>query len=195
MAREPVHLFLTNPGAIKDDREGLPVLLRSPDAGDGRAVHDLVARSGGLDPNSLYANLLQCTHFSDTSILAEDRSGQVVGFTTGYRIPGREETLFVWQIATDPATRGMGLGLSMLEQLLFWLLPLGVRFLETTITPGNHRSRSLFSRLFRKRGAPFSSCVLFSREHHFKGEHDDEVLYQAGPFQERPMNTKTKEEL
>jgi len=156
--------------------------LRQPTEQDGRKVSELVERCPPLDTNSLYANLLQCTHFSDTSVVAEDETGGLAGFIPAYRLPGRPDTLFVWQVAVDPEARELGVGLSMLESLLDRVLPLGVRFLETTISPKNAPSRALFLRLFSRYQADYTTRLLFSKNDHFGGKHDDEELYHAGPF-------------
>jgi L-2,4-diaminobutyric acid acetyltransferase len=68
------------------------------------------------------------------------------------------------------------------------LAPEGVRFIETTITPGNVASETLFARVFAALSAPVERSVLFSRDEHFEGKHDDEVLYRAGPFKLTPPN-------
>mgnify|MGYP000002834238 CR=1 FL=1 len=47
------------------------------------------------------------------------------------------------------------------------------------IVAGVHRRDS---GTFRLLGAEYSTEVLFSRETHFNGQHDDEVIYRAGPF-------------
>jgi L-2,4-diaminobutyric acid acetyltransferase len=84
------------------------VLLRRPDATDGIRVSDLVASCPPLDRNSLYCNLLQCTDFSDTCVLAE-RNGEAIGWISGYRPPNDPATLFVWQVAVHERARGLGL--------------------------------------------------------------------------------------
>jgi diaminobutyrate acetyltransferase len=82
--------------------------LREPGPDDGPAVFDLVARCPPLDPNSRYCNLLQCSHFAATSIIAPADVGghAALGFVSGYRIPARPDTLFIWQVAVDAAARG-----------------------------------------------------------------------------------------
>ncbi|MHB1606766.1 MAG: diaminobutyrate acetyltransferase [Leptospirales bacterium] len=167
--------------------------LRPPSSSDGLNVHQLIARCQPLDRNSVYCNLLQCTDFADTSILALDEKGQLAGFISAYLPPSRTETLFVWQVAVDAPVRGRGLGLFMLQSLCIRMLPRGVTHLETTISPGNAASRSLFLKLFSQLGADFSMRVLFSRNEHFNGHHDDEVLYRAGPFSESALK-KIQEE-
>jgi diaminobutyrate acetyltransferase len=135
-----------------------------------------------LDTNSVYCNLLQCYDFADTAIAAETADGDLVGFISGYRPPARQDTLFVWQVAVDSRMRGQGLALKMLLALIERVRAAGVSRLETTISPGNEASEALFKKAFRLLGAEYSTDVLFSRDTHFNGQHDDEVIYRAGPF-------------
>lgn len=158
------------------------ITLRKPRASDGHALHELVARCAPLDQNSVYCNLLQCSDFADTAIAAETPTGELVGFISGYRPPARPDTLFVWQVAVDSRCRGQKLGQKMLLALVERLAPGGVNHIETTITPGNLASEKLFARVFATLSAPVEKRVLFSRQEHFAGEHEDEVLYRAGPF-------------
>ena len=159
-----------------------PVTLRRPTDGDGYPLHQLVARCQPLDTNSAYCNLLQCTDFADTAIAAENSDGQLVGFISGYRPPSRPDTLFVWQVAVDASLRGQGLALRMLLALTERVAAEGVRFLETTISPDNGASQALFKRAFARLGLAYETRTLFSRAAHFAGQHEDEVLYRAGPL-------------
>ncbi|MFQ5471249.1 MAG: diaminobutyrate acetyltransferase, partial [Gammaproteobacteria bacterium] len=52
--------------------------FRNPTAEDGATVNRLIASCPPLDSNSIYCNLLQCSYFSETSIIAEDNS-RIVG--------------------------------------------------------------------------------------------------------------------
>lgn len=156
--------------------------LRQPTAADGFALNQLVARCQPLDTNSVYCNLLQCADFADTAIAAETDDGDLVGFISGYRPPARPDTLFVWQVAVDSRMRGQGLALKMLLALVERTRAVGVTRLETTISPGNDASEALFKKAFRLLGAEYTTEVLFSRETHFNEQHDDEVIYRAGPF-------------
>lgn len=159
------------------------VTLRRPTDGDGFALHQLVARCQPLDTNSVYCNLLQCADFADTAIAAEDANGQLVGFISGYRPPSRPDTLFVWQVAVDASMRGQGLALRMLMALIARVArEHQVRYLETTISPDNGASQALFRKAFDRLGVQAQTRTLFSRAEHFAGQHEDEVLYRAGPF-------------
>src|SRR5690606_8989288 len=67
-------------------RPNTDVSLRKPDGEDGSKLHALVKRCKPLDENSLYCNLLQCTHFADTCVAAE-LDGELVGFISAYIPP------------------------------------------------------------------------------------------------------------
>ena len=155
--------------------------LRTPVAADGRAVHDLVAACPPLDPNSLYCNLLQCTHFAATCGIAVG-DGRLLGFVSGYLLPGSPEVLFIWQVAVRGEARGMGLGKKMIREILGRPICAGVTHLHTTITASNRASWALFSALARDASAPLSSRELFDRHTHLDGQHETEILVSIGPF-------------
>ena len=156
------------------------IRFRPPVAEDGLALNELVARCPPLDTNSVYCNLLQCTHFADTSIAAVE-NGRLIGFVSGYRPPARPDTLFVWQVALDESYRGRGIAKAMLLRLFERLQPQGIRRIETTISPGNQASEGLFRSLFRTLNLSCRTQLLFGRDQHFAGRHDDEILYRAEP--------------
>ncbi|MAY15338.1 MAG: diaminobutyrate acetyltransferase [Oceanospirillaceae bacterium] len=156
------------------------ITFRKPAATDGHAVFSLVERCKPLDVNSMYCNLLQCSHFADTAIVAE-QNGEMVGFISGYRLPHQPDTLFVWQVAVDSKARGQGLASRMLHALLKRHQHV-VHHLHTSITPGNDASWNTFRRLAHSLGAPLQTSELFDREQHFGGAHDSETLVHIGPF-------------
>ena len=88
--------------------DGARFLIRTPKKEDGQAIWDLIAACPPLDQNSMYCNILQCTHFADTCVLAE-RGGMPVGWLSAYFPPTEPETLFVWQVAVHEKARGEGL--------------------------------------------------------------------------------------
>ena len=59
------------------ERSASGTILRMPRAEDGPAVTALIGSSPPLDVNSAYCNLLQCTDFRDTCVLAE-RDGEAL---------------------------------------------------------------------------------------------------------------------
>jgi L-2,4-diaminobutyric acid acetyltransferase len=155
--------------------------LKVPQSGLGSMVHKLIAECPPLDQNSMYCNLLQTHHFAGTSVAAIYQS-QLVGFISGYILPEKPDTLFVWQVAVHPKARGIGLASKMLSHLLQRPASIHVQNLETSITPTNKGSWKLFERLARELDAPLEKTVLFDRFQHLNDEHDTEHLVQIGPF-------------
>jgi L-2,4-diaminobutyric acid acetyltransferase len=129
----------------------------------------------------MYCNLLQCHHFAETSVLAK-QDDEVAGFVSGYIIPGKANTLFVWQVAVDASFRGNGLAQRMIEQILSRECCQSVEFIETTITESNKPSWALFKRLAEKHSVSLTSETLFDKEQDFKDQHDSELLVKIGPF-------------
>lgn len=164
---------------------GSPVramVLRQPDRADGMAIHQLIQDCPPLDLNSGYAYLVLAEHFAQTCILAETADGEVGGFISGYLLPERPDTLFVWQVAVHERARGQGLAQRMLAGLLARPACRNVRYLETTVSPSNQASRQLFQRFADSRGAELSEHPLFERRHFGAEAHEDEPLLRIGPL-------------
>ena len=156
--------------------------MRSPVASDGPSLSNLIRNCPPLDENSIYCNLLQCTHFAETSVVGEF-GGELVASTMGYLVPGREDTLFIWQVAVSENARGHAVGRRMLDYLLSRPACVGVTHLETTVTEDNGASWSMFERFADRLGAPVQRATLFDKSLHFGGKHDTEILARIGPFQ------------
>lgn len=159
-------------------------VFRQPTGRDGERVWRLIADCPPLDENSLYCNLLQCTHFSDTCLLAEDK-GALRGWVSAYRPPNDPETLFVWQIAVHPKARGSGLGRALIRELLARPAAEGVKRLRTTVTADNHASWALFESVAGALNAPIDRKVWFSQDIHFRDTHPSEHLITIGPIPNR----------
>jgi L-2,4-diaminobutyric acid acetyltransferase len=175
------------PGPIVSERYA----LRRPRAADGKSVHALISACAPLDTNSLYLNLLQCTHFADTCVSATriDQPSSLAGFVSGYLLPNRPTTLFIWQVAIAASERGNGLASAMLFDLLERPACNDVDRIETTITESNSASWALFRSLARSLECPLEDRVLFDRNAHLDGVHESEVLVAIGPFGRRSAST------
>lgn len=157
------------------------ITFRKPAAEDGPSVSALIRDCPPLDVNSDYCNLVQCHHFADTTVIAK-LDGNLVGYISGYLIPGKPDTLFIWQVAVDEAARGRGLALTMLKTILEREGCQSVRFVETTITEDNAASWALFRRLADEYAAALNNAPLFEKDRHFAGAHDTELLVTIGPL-------------
>ncbi|MEQ8320405.1 MAG: diaminobutyrate acetyltransferase [Rhodospirillales bacterium] len=163
------------------DRDDRDLILRRPTPEDGVAVNELVEQCKPLDENSVYCNLLQCSHFSETSSLAE-LGGDVAGFVSGYVVPEEPDSLFVWQVAVAPDARGLSLAKRMVFDILRRPSAKGIRRIKTTITPDNKASHGVFNSIARELGAEVDRDVLFDKEDHFDGQQKTEMLWDIGPF-------------
>jgi len=161
------------------------ITFRRPTLEDGMDVYRLVENCSPLDTNSSYCNLLQCSHFSDTSIAAEI-DGKLAGFVSGYILPARPNTLFIWQVAVAEQARGLGLASRMLTNLLARDQSTSnstpIEYLETTITQDNKPSWALFEGLAKKQSVALNTSDWMDKEAHFSGQHDSETLVRLGPF-------------
>lgn len=151
--------------------------FRPPSLGDGAAVFDLAGRVGKLDLNASYAYLLWCRDFAATSVVVHGPDG-MAGFITGYRRPDEPSTLFVWQVAVDPAARGRGLASAMLDHLVERVDP---RLVEATVTPDNEPSAAMFASLARRLGVPIAHEALMAAAD-FPDDHEPEDLVRIGPM-------------
>ena len=158
----------------------LRILLRHPQATDGYQVNRLIDRCKPLDTNSAYCNLLQCSHFADTCLLAENQAdGSLLGFISAYRKPAEPNTLFVWQVAIDKRARGEGLARTLLTQLLASDACAGISHLETTITADNAASWGLFESFASRQGTDAGTRhLLFDQQRHFNGDSPSEILFR-----------------
>ena len=166
--------------------------FRRPTELDGPQVTALIADCPPLDINSAYCNLLQCSHFADTCVVAE-RGGTVVGWISAYRPPSAPGSLFVWQVAVHASARGAGLGQLMLEWLISLPMAEGATDLTTTITAANLPSWAMFGRFARSHGLLLTKSAHFERETHFAGAHDTEWHVAIGPI-ERARKTLGQQE-
>lgn len=159
----------------KDVADTSALTLRRPSPDDGAAVWNLVRECRPLDENSMYANLIQCTHFRDSCVLAE-RDGAVIGWISGHVLPDAPDTLFIWQVAVAEQARGEGLGPRMLSALTDRDSLRAIRRIETTITADNAASWRMFEKFADRNGSAQSQQVFFDEEKHFDGAHATEYL-------------------
>jgi L-2,4-diaminobutyric acid acetyltransferase len=144
-------------------------------------VSALIAACPPLDANSAYCNLLQCSHFAETCVVAADEDA-LVGWVSGYVQPDQADTLFIWQVAVAQSARGSGLAGRMLSTLLTREACKAVRRLTTTITPENRASWALFSGLARSLDTQMGETPWLLRGRHLPPDHATEHIVTIGPF-------------
>lgn len=180
----PEEVNISTNSSITDSQA---LYFSEPNGELGCHVADLIKRCPPLDTNSTYCNLLQCEHFSATSCSVLSAQKELVGFVSGYLLPQKPDTLFIWQVAVDFSQRGKGLGQQMMLHILSRESCRDVKFLETTITDDNAASIAMFTKLAQGLGAADTEkSILFDKHTHFEGLHDSEVLFRIGPFSPPP---------
>ncbi|GAB5452189.1 MAG: hypothetical protein Hals2KO_25170 [Halioglobus sp.] len=102
--------------------------------------------------------------------------------TTGYLIPGRPDTLFIWQVAVHECARGQALGKRMLQHILARPQCRSVTHIETTVTESNQASWAMFKAFARDNHATLQRSMQFERDWHLNGEQDSEHLARIGPL-------------
>lgn len=162
-------------------RDTTSLFIRKPNPDDGWAIYELVKSCPPLDINSAYAYLLLATQFRETCAVATNETDEIVGFVSGYVKSCSPDTFFLWQVAVGEKARGTGLARRLVEAVLARPELDGVHHLETTITPDNLASWTLFRRLSERWQAPLNSREYFSTDQ-LGGEHDPENLVRIGPF-------------
>jgi L-2,4-diaminobutyric acid acetyltransferase len=155
--------------------------LRKPVLADGAAVCTLIRNCPPLDVNSCYCYFLLCSHFADTSVVAES-DGSITGFISAYLEPTAPDTVFVWQVAVDASQRGTGLAGRMLDAIVSRPECAGVRWLETTVSPSNHASRRLFERFAERHGARLEEQPFLEAADFGDSGHEAEPLLRIGPL-------------
>lgn len=161
-----------------------PFTLMQPVSRDGADVWNFINQIKDLDDNSMYCNLLQCTHFAATSVIARHSNveGAIAGWMSGYVPPEQPDTLFVWQICVASSARGSGLGKKLVREVLKRQALSGITRIQSTITPGNEKSWGLFRSLAGDLKADLGHQDHFDQHAHFGGAHDSELLVTIGPF-------------
>ncbi len=173
------------------ERSGGGLEFSPPTADDGLAVHRLIADCPPLDQNSVYCNLLQCTHFAETCV-AVKRGDDLVGWISAYRPPQEPDVLFVWQVAVGESARGLGLAGQMIAHILERPACRGVSRIKTTITADNAASWGLFKGIARRLSAALSDAPWFLQNQHFPPGHDTEHLVTIGPFERDSLTISSR---
>ncbi|WP_353009776.1 diaminobutyrate--2-oxoglutarate transaminase [Mesorhizobium sp. M0843] len=160
---------------------GQGVTFRRPTEIHAADVWELIAKCSPLDPNSLYCELLLCTDFADTCVLAE-HAGAVVGWMSAYRRPSEPSTLFIWQIAVHPDIRNTGVGKGLIISALNRPSCEGLTHIKATVTLSNRGSKLLFAGVARDLRAPIRQALCFDQDIHFKGQQESEHTIAIGPI-------------
>ncbi|AXH15230.1 diaminobutyrate acetyltransferase [Malaciobacter mytili] len=154
--------------------------IEQPTKKHAKEIFKLVNRCKPLDINSEYLYLLQTTYFKDTCSVAL-MENKAIGFISGYLVPNKKDTLFIWQVAVDEIARGEGLAKKLLLEILQRDNLQEVEYIHTTISPSNIPSQKFFEKFASDLNTTIKKSILFDKDD-FNNGHEQEVLYEIGPF-------------
>jgi L-2,4-diaminobutyric acid acetyltransferase len=177
---EPTSSRVVDDGRSTAGTSGSRIMIRPARVADAAAIWRTLPEIGNLERNSPYAYMLLCSHFADTSAIAQ-QDGNIVGLALGYRPPTQPESLFVWQVGVVPGVRGDGVAGRLLDAVLSSPTCVDVRYLCATVSPDNAPSLALFHGFARRRRVPCVETPCFPGVL-FPELHADENLLRIGPF-------------
>ncbi len=157
------------------------ITYRTPTIEDGAEIWKMVDETAALDDNSAYAYFMACRNFAATSVVAES-DGDLAGMVTAYPLPQDPQRLFVWQVNVRDQYQGQGIAVEMLRELMKREDCQSVRWIETTVAPGNEASEAMFERIAAHLNAAIDVKEVYGDELFPDGEHKVERLFVIGPI-------------
>lgn len=157
------------------------ITFRTPSIEDGAEIWKMVDETAALDDNSAYAYFMACRNFAATSVVAE-AGDDLAGMVTAYPLPDDPQILFVWQVNVRDKYQGQGLSVRMLKEIMKREDCQSVRWIETTVAPGNDASEAMFRRIAADLNADINVKEVYGDELFPDGEHKVERLFVIGPI-------------
>jgi L-2,4-diaminobutyric acid acetyltransferase len=171
---------------VHKDKVGLAFKIQNVTFEDIAEVYKmLVANRPYVGLNSRYTYFLLARDFSDTCVVAE-HEGKIIGFSTGYVPPNRQDTFFNWETVVKRGYRGCGLQKRL---LLHQIKMANTAYFEGTVNPSNGASKRNFAKLAELLKTKIETKVLFSEEDFGNDGHEAEVLYRIGPISQEALNS------
>ena len=112
--------------------------IRQAEPGDyGFVIRVIDDWWGGREVAAMLQKLF-FVHFRDTSFVAEDDSGRVVGFLCGFRSQSFDDEAYIHFVGVDPGYRGAGLARSLYERFFEAVAPRPI--VRAVTSPVNEQS-------------------------------------------------------
>lgn len=170
------------------------VTLRHPTIDDGKRIARLAARVRGLETQSSTFYLLWARDFPGTSVVAAAADG-LAGFALGYRPPGRENAVFLWQIGVRPASRAQRVGAALMAQFLSGPGATGAHVLEACLPPSHQAGHGLLRHVADGLGAELTREPCLSANQFPEPGRADEELVRIGPYDPAKTNAFLRQEV
>ncbi|QKF78200.1 diaminobutyrate acetyltransferase [Arcobacter defluvii] len=157
------------------------IIFSKPCIENSKDIFNLIKRCDTLDLNSEYLYLLQCSHFKKTCGIAI-LENEVIGFVSGYFIPDKNDTLFIWQVAVDEKFRGQNIAIKIIIDIYNRNnINNKIKYILSTVSPSNNSSKRVFEKLADNFNTKIENKTLFSLND-FLDSHEEEIQYLIGPI-------------
>lgn len=138
--------------------------------------------------NSRYTYFLLAKDFAGTCAVAE-HEGKIVGFSSGYLSPAKNDTFFSWEAVVHRDYRGNNLQ----KRMLLWQISVtGATYFEGTVNPSNEASKRSFRGLAELLETNCEERVLFSEDDFENDGHEAEILYRVGPISSEQLEKNVR---
>jgi GNAT superfamily N-acetyltransferase len=154
------------------------VRFRRPTEADHAPIVRLVDEWWGGRRISALLPRLWFQHFTNSSWIAEDEDGRLLGFLVGFISPDDPEVGYVHMIGTNPNRRRGGLGAALYERFFADIAGRGVRRVVAVTWPGNRVSVAFHRSMgFRPENGPRTQRLYGSPAFpDYDGEGEDRVV-------------------
>lgn len=153
--------------------------IQKPQLTDGKEIWKLIKRTGNLDLNSEYCYFMLSDLFKDyCAIVTSPDETDILGYVSCIPRQDDSQTLFVWQVCTDPRIQKRG----MAKKLINFVIEQQsekVEFIEATISDDNQGSIALFTSLAKSYGAEMKK-ENYIEASDFNDSHESEYIYKIG---------------
>ncbi|UXP33360.1 diaminobutyrate acetyltransferase [Reichenbachiella agarivorans] len=157
----------------------MTIKIRKPQISDGKEIWKLIKRTGNLDLNSEYCYFMLADLYQDQCaiVTSPDHAG-ILGFASCLPRQEEDNTLFVWQICTDPQLQKQGMAKKMLHFILENQQD-KVKYIQATISEDNLGSRALFTSIAKSYDAKIDKDLYIDAQD-FSNSHKSEFIYRIG---------------
>lgn len=153
--------------------------IQKPDITDGKEIWKLIKRTGNLDLNSEYCYFMLSDLFREhCAVVKSPDENDILGYVSCIPRQNDSQTLFVWQVCTDPRIQKRGMAKKMI-QFVIENQSEKVAYIEATISDDNAGSQALFSSLAKSYQAEIKK-ELYIDARDFNNSHESEYIYRIG---------------
>ena len=125
----------------------MKINIRNSKEEDFSEIYEFVKKCPPLETYGEHFYKIILRYFGDTSIVAVDSEGKIVGFSFGFVSQKDPETFFIWQIGIREGMRGTGTGSKLIEGIINSAKEKRCKRIELTVDTTNTASQKFFGKM------------------------------------------------